>query len=753
MLEYRFYMRDPLLTMTWTEVEEPEGWDALKEVLQRSDAYTGMDNLYSSDLVFVENGATYLISKFELYKFDGQIDFKVEKYCDSVLVNTFTGIINLVTYQEINYRVSVSFEDTGFQRKFLNRIQTPVNLDAELSIEGVNIGALHREEIPFHSKEIIYTANYIVNQALNPIHIVDGDNGHTTPWTVQGADVIGATEPLTLDITSGARYILTNTGTLERNVRIYGRVVISPLWNTTRDTGPVETFTYTGGFQYRITDSDGNHTVYDTPGIEQETANEYDFDFDITVRLAPGDSTHIYVLDDYEETLPGDNTLARDDYATYGTESFLSFEEMSVFPSSSVEGFKIYEVLNKVAESITDRVDAIRSDYFGRIDSTPYAYAENGCGSQALYTNGLNIRRMLNNDGNPFDITANFQQLFNLLNVHDSIGFAIEKIGGIPYIRIEPKEYFYNNSPIKTFENVSDLLTSVASEYAWNEVEIGYTNWEVENINGIDEFNTKHIYAFPVKNINKRLTLITDVVCGGYAIEMTRRQQYNTSPTTDWKFDNNPFLISLNRIEQTFGSEEFNPYHQDGDTYPKTYDVGTITERNEMFLQVENVISPDTSYNLRYSPSRCMINNYRYVAGTISHSPDLPLKFQEGTGNIIMLTEMDDVCDNVNGEISENQDIYRDNLDADNKSPYFEPVKYDFTYPMTDAEFESLKANGNRSILVSCSTGDTKRATIKEINYQPNTEGGIAGITALSSPCVGGGFDNGFDNGYDIGSC
>lgn len=750
-MEYRFYMRDPLVSMTWTQVEEPEGWDALEETLQRSDAYTGMDNLYSSDLLFSLEGADFLIDKFELYRFDGHIDFKAELYCNQQLTSTITGIINLITYREENHRVSVSFEDTGFQRKFLNRIQTPINLSDELSIEGVNIGALVRNNIPFHSKEIFYTGEYNIDPALRDLTIIDRPNSHTTPWHLLSGDVIGMTEPTTLEPTGAGRAIIVNNGTLEQNITISGRVIISPLTSIFRNDS--NTYTYTGGFNYLYSDSDGSHVIYSTPGIIQGSANTYDFSFDINVRLAPGDSCILTYFDAYEETLPGTGTISRNQHYIYGSECSLSLEELSLFPTSTVDTYKIYEVLNKVVESITDRTDAIRSDFFGRTDSVPHVYTEDGCGSQAAYTNGLNIRNMLDNTGNPFDITANFLQLFNCLNVHNSIGFAIEKIGGIPYVRIEPKEYFYNNTPIKTFNNVSDLAKSVATEYAWNEIEIGYSQWEVENINGIDEFNTKHIYTFPVKNINKRLTLLTDIICGGYAIEMTRRQQYNNEPTTDWKYDNNGFIISLNRISQTFDTQEENPYHQDGDTYPKTYPVGTITERNEMFLQVDGVISPETSYNLRYSPSRCMVNNYRYVAGTISHNPSLPLKFQSGTGNIVMLTEMDDVCDNVNGAISENQDIISDNLDTDDKFAYFEPLKLEFTFPMDRVEFESIKANQNRSIVVSCSDSNNIQATIKELKYTHNTEGGIATVTALASTCIDGAYDSGFDESFDIGSC
>ncbi len=751
MQNWRFFLRDPLLEVSFTEVEEPEGWDALEQILQRSDLYTGMENKYSENLIFTEEGADYMIAKFDLYRFDGQIEFKAELYCDAVLSFTLSGIINMVTYRNEQGRVNINFEDTSFQRKLFNRLTIPVKLSDHLSIEGVEIGYMDKVVIPFHSKAIQYTANYLANQALMPLHFTDRPNAHTTPWELSGGDVIGATEPTTTEPSGAGRSIVVNEGTIEQYIDIECRVIVSPLASITRDDAI--TYTYTGGFDYIVRDSDGDHTVHSEAGIIQAFANTYDFTFTITIRLDPGDSCTITFFDFYEETLPGTGTLARDQTYNYAEDSFITMLEESIYPVSTVKGYKIYEALNKVTESITDRPDAIRSDYFGRIDSDPEAYDTTGCGGEMLYTNGLAIRNMLDNNGDEFEITASFDQLFNALNVLHGIGMRVEKDAGVPYLRIEPKEYFYQNTPIKTFSNVSELIISVATEYAWNEVEIGFTKWEAEGINGIDEFNTKHNYAFPVKNINKKLTLTTDVITGGYAIETTRRQQYNSSPTTDWKYDNDGFFVSLNRTNQTFISEEENPYHLEGDVYPKTYATGTITERNEAFVSVSNVLSPETSYNLRYSPSRCMVNNYRYVAGTIAHSSDLPLKFQQGLGNTVMRTELGDSCDNIDGLISENQDIIKDNLVTNDKFPYFEPVKLEFSYPMDRVEFEFLKDNENKSILVSCGENGNYQATLKEMKYIENTQGGIVNIVALNSPCISGAYDSAYDDSFDTGSC
>lgn len=745
---WRFYFRDELVSPSWVEVEEPEGWDALEESLQRSDLYSGLDNTYSDSLIFSLTGANYLEAKFVLYSFDGLIDFKAEYTCNSVVEQTIQGIVNLAFYKNEQGRISVNFEDTSFQRKFLSRIETPVNLENDESIEGAAITSLTREEIRAHSKQINFTAQYNVNSALRNLHFTDRPNAHTTPWSFIGGDIVGATEPTTTEPSGAGRSILVNNTSVEQNITIEGRVIISPLASITRDD--LNVYTYTGGFNYLYSDSDGSHVIFSAAGVEQATADPYDFSFSINVRLEPGANCIITYFDAYEETLPGTSTLARDQTYIYGDECSLSLEEVSIYPTSTIEGFKIYEALNKVTEAITDRVDAIRSDFFGRTDSSPESYYSTGCGAQAIFTNGVNIRNMLDSNGDKFPIYASFKQLFDALNTVIGIGFAIEKIGGVPYLRIEPVEYFYNNNVAFSFTNVSDLIISAAPTYAYNEIEIGFNNWTIENTNGIDEFNTKHIYAFPVKNVKNRLTRTTDVITGGYAIEATRRQQFSSQPTTDWKYDNNLFLISLNRSDVTFDTEEEDPYFVSDDSYPRTYPAGTITERDEAFAIVENVISPETSYNLRYSPARCMANNYRYVSGTIAHNPTLPLRFQSGEGNVIMITELDDGCDTIDGQIAENQDINSSNVF--NPNAYFEPVMLEFSYPITRVQFQAIKDSLNKTIKVSCG-GPAIGGTIKELKYIYNTQGGMLQVSALRIPCIPGAFSDGFSSGFDIGEC
>jgi hypothetical protein len=77
-----------------------------------------------------------------------------------------------------------------------------------------------------------------------------------------------------------------------------------------------------------------------------------------------------------------------------------------------------------------------------------------------------------------------------------------------------------------------------------NKIEIGYQKWESENIGGIDEVCTRHEYATEINSAKSAMSLLSRYSASGYAIEWTRRKWFYEEPTTDWRYDNDNFIIS-----------------------------------------------------------------------------------------------------------------------------------------------------------------------------------------------------------------
>jgi hypothetical protein len=431
--------------------------------------------------------------------------------------------------------------------------------------------------------------------------------------------------------------------------------------------------------------------------------------------------------------------------AYIGPGSGIELEMVSVADPSECTGIMLYEALNRVAESITGQTDAIRSDYFGRPDSMPQSYGEYGCESLSILTSGKNLRNMLQDDLTLYPITTSFSELFQALNVHNNLGVRVEKDGTEYRLRIEPKEYFFQRTSIFTVNDPSSITEEIAKERLYNDFEVGYNQWEIEATNGIDEPNTKHFYALSTNNIKNKLPQTTNYIVGGYAIEATRRIQYLENPTTDTKYDDNKFIISLNRIEVTsdmYSDEE------------ETYSVGTVSERDELFTSVENILSPETAYNLRFSPARAAINWYKSIAPALLKKADTSIKFTSGQGNTKMITELVEDCAVTSGPITEDQDISTsDTIFAGiDRIALYAPIWISFEYPLNYSEFVTIRDNSNQAITVVC--GDrTYFGFVEEINYKPNLNGGVADFKLLVAYCYQGAFDDGFNMGFDISQC
>lgn len=749
-MDYRFYLRDPKVTTEWTEIEEPDGWDALSITMQRSDAYTGLENVYSDNITFVETGARYLQGIFDLYLFDALIDFKWEYYCNDVLIESFFGSINMITYSEINNQISVKIEESSFSRKLLNRIETIVNLDAETSIEGLELSPLTKTILPLHSKVISLQSSFIKNDFLSDYEELgindESFNALYFPLDV-ASDEFETAEGTTVmfDINAplpySKRYLFTApvAGVYTFAYDLKGFVQESS--SATRSFNFSIAFTTSSNVDYQVKPITAHSQTGGTITIPYDLSGSFD------IPLGAGESVALFSR--IFNSTPSRSADLRQVMET----ASLSIQSYSIYESSTAESYKIYEALNRIVESITDTQDAIRSDFFGRTDSAPYSYDENGCGSWLTTLNGKAIRAFIN-DKVMVGSSMSFKSLFDALDCQYSIGFRVEEIAGKLYLRIEPKEYFYNAETIMQFSNVSDIKKSISTKDIYNNFDIGYEKWEIEEINGIDEINTQHQYSIPITTGSNKLSKLSTFVAGAYAIEYTRRQQFKITPTTDWKFDDDNFFIALSMIDQTFDNVDDDPYKLEGITYPYTYLAGSVPERNESFDYVNNYLVPETGYNIRLSPTRMAMNWHPILAASITQDLTKNVNFQSGQGNVFESDKLIDICEPTIEEIQQNMNISRDLFEVFKRDAFYKPVLYQFEYPGTFTDFRFLRLNSNKSIEFSCESTNFIKGFIKEIVFEPNSEsGGILKISAYESGCTLGAFDESFDESFDIGTC
>ncbi|GGG60302.1 hypothetical protein [Hymenobacter glacieicola] len=105
------------------------------------------------------------------------------------------------------------------------------------------------------------------------------------------------------------------------------------------------------------------------------------------------------------------------------------------------------------------------------------------------------------------------------------------------YLRLPSKGGKYAQEPKR--------LTVAAEHY--NAVDIGYQKWRLNQVNGLEEFNTRHEYALLLTQVKNKYTQLSTYLTAGHYIGTVRRDCYDSTATQDPSSDEEGFLICVLR--------------------------------------------------------------------------------------------------------------------------------------------------------------------------------------------------------------
>jgi len=230
-------------------------------------------------------------------------------------------------------------------------------------------------------------------------------------------------------------------------------------------------------------------------------------------------------------------------------------------------------------------------------------------------------------------------------------------------------------------------------------IKVGYPNWQVETVNGLNEFNSTKDFRTSLSTINNTVEATSEFVAGGIPIEITRQQSFALTGSADTKFDNNTFIICVER---------------------SGYDY--IVEKDNI-TSPANIFSPETAYNWRIRPFYNLMRWFKSVAQSYVNLGNTTSKlfFTSATGNYEAEGRLTtpDACDLENKVLAENDDLTKDDYVATGGTPIYLPETLSFTYPLSIADYVAIKANPYGYLDVQCGNGNFEKAFIKSIEYSP----------------------------------
>lgn len=432
---------------------------------------------------------------------------------------------------------------------------------------------------------------------------------------------------------------------------------------------------------------------------------DFSVSFEGVQPLIPGDKIYVYLYITYVKTSSASIQNLRIDFYN---KNFIEFSGVSYCDTTISKSSLINESISRTSEAITNNELKFYSEFFGRLDSQPYATGTNSCAGLMAITNGLNMRRKLLQDGTRPGFFINMKKLFDGLNAIWNIGLTIEpdkNRPGFNCLRFEKWTYFYQNEIGVTFRYATKINRKVDPVRIFNKITVGYNKWEAEGSTGLYELMTTRTYRVNINSTSKELNISSDFVCSPYTIEITRRLDQTTQ---DWKYDNDIFALCLKA---------------------DPYSVETFLDSA---TSISNVVDSNTAYNGRITPVRNLMRWFNYIMQSFRQlKVDSKLIFSSGTGNYIARLKMNN-CAIEGKTMAENEDIdLGDFNDIQDAKPITFPELVEFEHPMNYQTFKRFKDDPTlryKSVEYYCN-GTAFQGWIDEISYRP--EEGMANITVI----------------------
>jgi hypothetical protein len=736
-MRWRFTIIYPNAT---TEIiDEPVGWDAIEWTAKRNMKHHGMFlNISTDSFEFVGDAFTILNNEYDTYGANADLTFLVEYDCDyaGAWTEYYRGKFDFNTYVREcgDYCcVKIAISSNSCVDVFLSRNDQDVDLQSTVDFDNKSITPLTDYAVRFNG-QLLYVQDRANNdEGLTWAGTVDDFSGISgqryynipvyLPKTVVNdfgdfnmnnfdPDVVFKDEG-TVDITNDTAdnwltygqslMLFASPAKLPTNQVPY----LSIYWKAKGTFNIIPTYNGTADLILRSYRKNwaGDDDFYDlgttvlatavTLTAATVTAIPFDLTFTdtITTPFPPGTSGlyHFFYVNTYHPFATTTDSIIFNVQYDSGTDmNYYWITGDSYAPPVNVNCFNLQDVMGWLPHAYTGQDcleivhNAAKLNFFH-------------------ITNGLRIRRVT--DPSLQKIFTNWQFMFENIQKIFNIGWGFTDnetklmIGELSDFYQE--DYFLNLGAIDkvTFTHARNLTYATAT--------VGYNKWEGEELNGLDEVNTKREYSRNIDSNNNKLDIMSDIIAGGYTIEITRRKEQSASGTEDWRFDNDIFIVNI------IYSEEFNQ----------------IMTYNGIDSGAANIYSPSTRYNYKITPARMMMEWMKVTtAANPTYSLD-DMQFRSGTGNYLAEGLMNTQYSLETAVISESQTLTNDDFDQQAfVRPLWQTIYADFEAPMSMSQYETIKQNPYGLILFECA-GNGYQGWIIECNHRPND--GMASLKLL----------------------
>ena len=263
----------------------------------------------------------------------------------------------------------------------------------------------------------------------------------------------------------------------------------------------------------------------------------------------------------------------------------------------TIKGMPIYECFQSLLEQQIDKTDVFHSETFGRTD---LGYSSNGEFSDIMITSGMIARDGKDPDGNSSNLVLSFEKLYQ--KIDSIVGLKMFFQSG--KMHIEKRDWGRDAVVPLRYKSIK---ASVWKERMFNNLIVGNDKVDYENVNGTNEFNSKLNFSLPKETQKKELILVGDYNTDYLALELAMRSSFSSEDNTDSKYDEKILIIDVEKISSVWNTK----------TVVDKYDI------------IQGLIFPDTAFNLRFSPKRCLLRNQDLINAVMHKSNGQRVRFEK----------------------------------------------------------------------------------------------------------------------------
>lgn len=682
-------------------VKNPTGWKDITISLERDGDFHTLVEYFKGSFMWL-GSAMSVIDQIE--SIDGvnaeirvvfQISIKI-----NVWETLFDGLLKL-DQSEHQYqgsrknKVLIPVVRNDFWSKFINRLDSPVNLESTTDLDGGTRVAVPKTQILQRFQLINETSRSVFKNPSDPgaITVLRYDlNTNQFGWidfqenTIQELKTKQSIQPGNNNLLPQPIFVFQLAGEAKISFKI---ACLAAADITSTDPLVYNTVEVPLASDLKCFYQINNSTPVAATRTQSvavrppNTGNVTTYEFVLTQQILSGDSLRIYFR--YDGAIP--NILTFNVPRPYIFDSFLQITQKTEFAESLADCYLLRQSAESILSKITGRDEVLISTKF-----------------QDQY-NWNAIFRGKHNRGYTFvqkEMSMSFKEWwdgcepqFNLC-----LGYTDEN-----QIYIEDKAHAYNPTPIVNLPNASGLVRKYELEKYYRTIESGFAKWSAESASGMDDPQTKQTRNTPIKLFGSDLKIISRFLAAALAIERSRRNRVEFGK--DDRLDEDLMIVS---VMPYFGIWQ--------------------NEFDENFSAVNNLLNSDKRVNIRHTPAR-ILRRWANVINSAFNVSD-SITFAKGEGNYDAETTLEttDYEASVAGGLINESGVF-----TVGSQKLWVPKIWELAqYPMEWATYKTIRANKNNA--VGLSRFDSNFAPMHIMNLDFQVFGGSASMTLLQATDV-----------------